>query len=190
MCNEFEHFEDCQLEDTYSAGQSKEAMLLSPKSSLKKCRFCNFKKRSCTLHKSNCTAVSSTCYSCNKAGHFPKSLNCKKTRRSKRKSKLLHTMLNDDLSERSSEFSINDLILSNIRYKYPRWAVVEELQSSSGFYLNYVKIGYLSYSQRQKKVNYKETEETKIGRIVEECNTLQFNISKTKGWGGGGWWAP
>ena len=89
-------------------------------------------------------------------------------------------MLNDDLSERSSEFSINDLILSKIRYKYPRRAVVEELQSSSGFYLKYVKIGYLSYSQRQKKVNYKETEETKIGRIVEECNTLQFNISKTK----------
>ena len=54
------------------------------KSSLKKCRNCNYKKRSCLLDSSSCNACKSKCMECNKSGHFPRSLNCKKRRKSKK----------------------------------------------------------------------------------------------------------
>ena len=63
---------------------------------LKKCRSCHFKKRLCLLDRSNCAAFEKTCFACNKTGHYPKSLNCKKTRkihkgnRTKSKNKVQH----------------------------------------------------------------------------------------------------
>ena len=50
---------------------------------LKKCRTCNYKKRSCIIDKSSCSAVDMMCFFCKKIGHFPKSLNCKKFRQIK-----------------------------------------------------------------------------------------------------------
>ena len=52
------------------------------KQCLKKCRFCNFKKRSCMLNPESCQAKKKSCWSCNKLGHFPQSLCCKKNRKS------------------------------------------------------------------------------------------------------------
>ena len=43
----------------------------------KKCRYCNFKKRSCFFNPHSCKAKQLRCYSCLKMGHFPQSLNCK-----------------------------------------------------------------------------------------------------------------
>ena len=40
---------------------------------LKKCRSCNFKKRSCMLDRSSCPALQRTCFACKKNGHYPKS---------------------------------------------------------------------------------------------------------------------
>ena len=51
-----------------------------PKQMLKKCRFCNFKKRSCQINPENCQAKKSVCWNCKKPGHFTQSLCCKKRR--------------------------------------------------------------------------------------------------------------
>ena len=59
----------------------------SPKKRLKKCRHCNFKKRSCNLDESNCTALKRNCFLCNKKRHFPKSLSCKYQRNLSRNKK-------------------------------------------------------------------------------------------------------
>ena len=57
----------------------------TPKKGLKKCRFCNFKKRSCSIDPSACTAKDKTCWRCNKVGHFPQSLCCQILRRLNRR---------------------------------------------------------------------------------------------------------
>ena len=44
---------------------------------LKKCRYCNFKKRSCVSNVSSCPALHSNCFKCHKQGHFPQSVCCK-----------------------------------------------------------------------------------------------------------------
>ena len=49
----------------------------TPKKSLKKCKNCNFKRRSCVVDISNCKTFNRPCLSCNKPGHNPKSLQCK-----------------------------------------------------------------------------------------------------------------
>ena len=48
------------------------------KRDLKKCKTCNFKKRTCLVDPSKCKAVQKQCFSCNKPGHFPKLLCCKR----------------------------------------------------------------------------------------------------------------
>ena len=53
------------------------------KADLKRCHFCNNKKRLCMIDRSNCSAMDKTCVFCSKVGHFPKSLNCKKFRKIK-----------------------------------------------------------------------------------------------------------
>ena len=179
LCSKFEDFEDGQFEDFNSTRRMTEATLLSPKSLLKKCRFCNFKKRSCTLHKSSCTAIYSTCYFCNKRGHFPKSLNCKKTRKNKRKSNSSNLMLNQNWNDESSRPSLNDLGLSKERIKYPVMTNAEKIEVSSTSDLKRVKIENLSYSKRNKNINENQIEELRIYRPVEDFNILQFNVSDT-----------
>jgi hypothetical protein len=44
---------------------------------LKKCRYCNFKKKSCFINPSSCPALSSNCFRCYKQGHFLQSICCK-----------------------------------------------------------------------------------------------------------------
>ena len=56
-------------------------ILKTSKKKLKKCRYCNFKKRSCLLDFENCKALQSHCFQCNKKGHFPRSIKCKSKRR-------------------------------------------------------------------------------------------------------------
>ena len=56
---------------------------------LKKCRHCNFKKRSCNLNFLNCVALSKICFRCGKNGHFPKSMNCKYNRKGEREKKII-----------------------------------------------------------------------------------------------------
>lgn len=53
----------------------------------KKCRRCNFKKY-CYLNIIACTALHRSCSKCNKPGHYPKSKNCKATRKEKFKTKI------------------------------------------------------------------------------------------------------
>ena len=64
-----------------------------PKQRLKKCRFCNLKKRSCQIQSENCQARKKVCWFCMKPGHFPQSLCCKK-RRKANKRKLRKSIIN------------------------------------------------------------------------------------------------
>ena len=75
--NRFSLLENCSKDDMDVIKMHCQLMS-RPKSSLKKCRTCNFKKRICAISKTNCTSVGKICYACGKVGHFPKSLNCKK----------------------------------------------------------------------------------------------------------------
>ena len=56
-----------------------------PKHQLKKCRKCNFKRRTCVVNITMCKANQKRCVSCQKAGHYPQSLNCKVRRKSIKK---------------------------------------------------------------------------------------------------------
>ena len=49
-----------------------------PKRYLKRCRICGFKKRSCVTSRMPCKALKKICYACEKLGHFPKSIRCKR----------------------------------------------------------------------------------------------------------------
>ena len=62
-------------------------ILITPKHSLKKCRRCNFKKRTCIIDPGSCKASQFFCFRCNKFGHFPKSIFCK-TRNKYKKNKV------------------------------------------------------------------------------------------------------
>ena len=60
-----------------------------PKHLLKKCKHCNFKKRSCVLDPSSCSALNETCFKCDKKGHFPQSICCKINKKSKKWKKII-----------------------------------------------------------------------------------------------------
>ena len=51
---------------------------------LKKCRNCNYKKRSCDVDSSSCVALIKNCSKCGKRGHYPQSLCCKASKASKK----------------------------------------------------------------------------------------------------------
>ena len=59
-------------------------VLKTPKKSLKKCRRCNFKKRSCILDPLSCSSIGNNCSKCQKNGHYPQSIYCKLTRKHKK----------------------------------------------------------------------------------------------------------
>ena len=90
------------------------------KSQLKKCHSCNAKKRTCLLDKSNCPALTQRCNFCNKVGHFPRSLCCKKFRKIK-KSKSKHRINKTERSWKldaniSSSKEISPEILKKVNY--------------------------------------------------------------------------
>ena len=55
--------DECIENNTYKVGIMKIA-----KQGLKKCRFCNFKKRSCQIYPENCQAKKKVCWNCKKQG--------------------------------------------------------------------------------------------------------------------------
>ena len=61
--------------------EDRQQVLNTSRRKLRKCGKCGFKKRSCILDNDECRAVDKSCKKCNKAGHFPKSLNCKANKR-------------------------------------------------------------------------------------------------------------
>ena len=80
------------------------------KSLLKKCKTCNFKKRSCMLDRSSCPALKRICFACKKDGHFPRSINCKRSRMDIRSKSLTITSKNQ-LPAKGIKVSATNLIL-------------------------------------------------------------------------------
>ena len=75
---------------------------------LKKCRHCNFKKRSCILNPSSCEALNRNCFQCSKRGHFPKSMNCKSKTKYKKKQRI-------ECKESTNSVKISKSVLHLIR---------------------------------------------------------------------------
>ena len=76
----------CKSQPSTFEGIPEEEVLKNPKRDLfrdiskkllKKCRYCNFKKRICLIDPTSCNAKQSNCFRCQKTGHYPQSLNCK-----------------------------------------------------------------------------------------------------------------
>ena len=78
-------------EDYLERTVSKVNLKSVPKCSLKKCRYCNYKKRSCGISSSSCVARIKKCFKCGKRGHYPQSMCCKanKTSQSHKKRSLI-----------------------------------------------------------------------------------------------------
>ena len=82
--NRFKLFEDNSGENVDQIVRRKleiQSIMNIKKCLIKKCRHCNFKKRSCIVDRSNCPASERRCEYCKKVGHYPQSLNCKKKRK-------------------------------------------------------------------------------------------------------------
>ena len=97
----------------------KEEVLKMPKSQLKRCRKCHFKKRTCLLDFDSCKAIAKFCYRCSKAGHYPQSLNCQAnrvTRRAKQSTNLIHSNYEDCYYD-SEQFRTDILLLVTKRIK-------------------------------------------------------------------------
>ena len=62
---------------------TRNVILNTPKHCLKKCKRCNFKKRTCVFDSSSCKAVQQCCFKCKKKGHYPQSPYCEAKKRSK-----------------------------------------------------------------------------------------------------------
>ena len=88
-------------------------IITAKKKSLKKCRTCNCKKRHCMLNPDMCSAINQTCSNCKKIGHFPKSLNCQKSRKFKKNCK----QLKDNKKSLFQKLSKKNLKLIKIRIK-------------------------------------------------------------------------
>ena len=84
--NRFQLLEDKQNGDLQDLIRSIKIQK-TPRHELKKCRKCNFKKRTCVINSSSCKSIKEVCYVCNKPGHFPNSMNCKKRRKSSMRKK-------------------------------------------------------------------------------------------------------
>ena len=78
--NRFQLLEDKQNDDLQDLIRSIKIQK-TPRHELKKCRKCNYKKRTCVINSSSCKSIKKVCYVCNKPGHFPNSMNCKKRRK-------------------------------------------------------------------------------------------------------------
>ena len=74
--NSFEVLKDNDEEDIKKI-LLKNRILKTSKNSLKKCKRCNFKKRSCIFNPSSCKSIGNCCIKCQKSGHYPQSQNCK-----------------------------------------------------------------------------------------------------------------
>ena len=80
----------------------------TPKHQLKKCRKCNYKKRTCTLNSLSCKACQNVCSFCLKHGHFPQSIDCKKRKKMKQKVLSDNTFYDDPNGEDSGPMVQNE----------------------------------------------------------------------------------
>ena len=94
--NRFDILRDNQEEDLLK-------ILRTTKRSLKKCRKCNFKKRTCILDPSSCKEARSICRKCERFGHFPQSVYCKAQKPRKQKHSLANTFHNCPHSQKYKE---------------------------------------------------------------------------------------
>ena len=112
--NSFQLLEDIEDENIEEIIR-KVKLVKTPKRKLKKCRLCNQKRRSCHLDPTKCPARNHNCFSCNKIGHFRKSLCCKKNRRKNMK-KMSKRRQEEESSQASSiTRKKRKLILQTIR---------------------------------------------------------------------------
>ena len=79
--NRFQLLEDKEEDEPYDLIHTLKIQQ-TPRHKLKKCRKCNYKKRTCEIDSSKCKSNVRDCYACHKHGHFPKSMNCKKRKKS------------------------------------------------------------------------------------------------------------
>ena len=91
----------------------KTRILKTSKSSLKRCKRCNFKKRSCILNPSTCKAINKCCIKCQKIGHFPQSPNCKARAKANKSQKSKIQIISEDVDQR--KLCANALFLINRR---------------------------------------------------------------------------
>ena len=82
--NCFDVLEDNQEED-YQKILKRRSLLHISKKRLKKCKKCNFKRRSCLVDSTECKAHYRSCFKCKKQGHFPRSPQCKAGHKLKKK---------------------------------------------------------------------------------------------------------
>ena len=140
------------LQEIYDESVEKVQIMKTPKRKLKKCRLCNFKKRSCLLNQGSCQAKKKSCWNCHKIGHFTQSLCCKKKRRNKKKTtniKLYH--LN---SEELVKENIN-LIFQTIRKLENRKSESEEPKENN-------------YSSNENEGHERSKGKLKKGRIQQQ----------------------
>ena len=84
--NRFHLFEDID-DESVEGIKLKSDIKITPKKSLKRCKYCNKKKRSCSLNPLSCVSLNNFCYKCGKAGHYPKSMRCKASKKSEHNGK-------------------------------------------------------------------------------------------------------
>ena len=102
------------------------------KGCLKKCRNCNHKKRSCLELRSNCNAFQRSCFGCKKIGHFPRSLNCKKTRNIKKSKnhQLKKKVIKSELLKQKSANRVSPQVLNLINERIHQLETAMEGHSS------------------------------------------------------------
>ena len=109
--NPFEVFMD-NHEEGINNIINRNVILKTPKHCLKKCKRCNFKKRTCVFDSSSCKAIQQRCFKCNKKGHYPQSSFCKAWKRSKtskEKKKMMQTKILDSKTLQLVEMRIDQL---------------------------------------------------------------------------------
>ena len=151
-------------------------ILRASRSSLKKCRKCNFKKRKCLLDPDMCEAANKVCYQCNKVGHLPKSLCCKRRNSLKKKQLKIKIKVSEEsvqiLSKRNRKLinqKIKTLELQQKRLKIIRVAE----RCAKKFYED------RSDDNKQQFLNYcckKLQKLVKLGSIPDDEENLHFQM--------------
>ena len=152
---------------------------------LKTCRWCHFKKRSCALNRINFTAFHQNCYVCNKKGHFPKSINCKKSRKlhsTKNKSEKVKGHLNLAKSDIGSQSPLEKLRCSQtdeFEADSPDESTIEkrfEHTSMNEFMLDLINDGgFVQIEDSIDEAYSNSIEELGMPLFLEDCSFSQLD---------------
>ena len=166
--NPFHLLEDIDDEDIEEIIR-KVKLIKTPKKKLKKCRFCNQKRRSCQIDPTKCPARNQNCFTCNKIGHFRKSLCCKKNRRKN----LKKIARNEEEQSPSSSISKKSqkLILQTIKK-------IEILQLLENSLLQNKKINEEQMKQEHMKNTDENSGKEEIGAVISSSSSLKKRILK------------